>query len=114
MAVLQQVAGGELGAAQVVGDDGDVVDGLGALVQQDDPGVPGLDLGGGALAETLADQDQPGDAHPEEGPQVVDLALVQVVGVADEDHLPALGGGLFDRVRHLREERLPGVRQIIL
>src|SRR5690606_16582470 len=32
VAVFQEVAYGELGAAQVVGDDGDVVDGLGPLV----------------------------------------------------------------------------------
>ena len=92
------------------GDDRDVVDRLGPLVQQHDPGVPRLDLGRGVLAGALADQDQPGDPHAEEGPQIVDLALVEVVGVADQHHLSALGGGLFDRVRHLREERLPGVR----
>ena len=51
VAVLQQVADGELGAADVVRDDRDVVDGLGALVQQHDPGVPGLDLGGGVVVE---------------------------------------------------------------
>ena len=45
VAVLQEVADGQLGAPEVVGHDGDVVDGLGPLVQQDDPGVPGLDLG---------------------------------------------------------------------
>ncbi len=108
--VLQQVAGGELGAADVVGDDGDVVDRLGALVEEDHPRVPGLDLAGGLLAHALADQDQARYPHAEEGPQVVDLALGAVVGVADEHHFPALGGGLFDRVRHLREERLTGVR----
>lgn len=110
VAVFQQVTGGQLGAADIVRDDRDVVDRLGPLVQQHDPGVPRLDLGGGPLAGALADQDQPGDPHTEEGPQIVDLALVAVVGVADEHHFSAFGGGLFDRVRHLREERLPRVR----
>ena len=108
MAVLQQVAGGELGAADVVRDDRDVVDRLGPLVQQHHPGVPGLDLRGGVLAQALADQDQPGDPHAEEGPQIVDLALVEVVGVADQHHLSALGGGLFDGVRHLARRRAAG------
>lgn len=107
--MLQEVAGGELGAAHVVGDHGDVVDGVGPPVQQDDPGVPRLYLTGGGLARALADQDQAGDPHTEEGAEVVDLALVEVVGVADQDHLSALGRGLFHGVRHLREEGLPGV-----
>lgn len=109
MPVFEEVPGGELRAADVVGDDGDVVDGLGALVEEDHAGVPGLDLGGGLLAHALADQDQARDPHAEEGPQVVDLALGAVVGVADQHHLSALGGGLLDRVRHLREERLAGI-----
>lgn len=109
MAVLQQMAGGELRAADVVEDDRHVVDGLGTAVQQHDAGVPGVYLHGGVLAGPLADEDQAGDAHPEEGPQIVHLALVEVVGIADEDHLPALGGGLFDRVRQLGEEGLAGV-----
>ena len=64
----------------------------------------------GVLARALADEDQAGDPHAQERPQIVHLALVEVVGVADQHHLSALGGGLFDGVRHLREERLPGVR----
>lgn len=108
--MLQEVAHGELGAAQVVGDDGDVVDGLGAFVQQHDPGVPGVDLRGRQVVQRVADEDEARDAHPEERPQIVDLALGDVVGVADQHHLSALGGGLLDRVRHLAEERLTGVR----
>lgn len=108
--MLDQVAYGELGAAQVVGDDGDVVDGLGPLVEQDDPGVPGLDLGGGQVVQRVRDEDEPRDLHTEERPQIVDLALADVVGVADEDHLSALGGGPLDRVGHLPEEGLARVR----
>ncbi|WP_369131620.1 hypothetical protein, partial [Modestobacter roseus] len=81
--MLQQVPDGELGAAQVVRGDGDVVDGLGPFVQQHDPGVPGLDLGGGEVVERVADEDESGDPHPQEGAQVVDLAFADVVGVAD-------------------------------
>lgn len=110
VAVLQQMGHGEVGAAQVVRDDGDVVDGLGPLVQQDHAGVPGVDLGGGVVVQRVADEDQARDAHPEEGPQIVDLALADVVGVADEHHFSALGRGLFDRVRHLPEEGLARVR----
>src|SRR5690606_33535526 len=109
VAVFQQVADGELGAAEVVGDDGDVVDRLGAFVEQDDPGVPGVYLGRGQVVQGVADEDQAGDAHPQEGAQVVHLALADVVGVADQHHLPALGRGLFHGVRHLPEEGLAGV-----
>lgn len=110
VAVFEQVPGRQLRAADVVRDDRDVVDRLRPLVQQHDPCVPRLYLGRRPLAGPLADQDQPGDPHSEEGPQVVDLAFVAVVGIADQDHFPALRRGLFDRVRHLCEERLPGVR----
>jgi hypothetical protein len=108
--VREEVLHGELGAAEVVGHHGDVVDRLGPLVQQHHARVPRLYLGGGVVVEGVADQDQSGDTHPEERPQIVHLALGDVVGVPDEDHLAALGGRLFDRVRHLAEERLTGVR----
>ncbi len=107
--MLQQVAYGELGAAEVVGDHGHVVDGLGPLVQQHHAGVPGVDLGRGKVVQRVRDEDEAGDPHAEEGPQIVDLALAHVSELPTRTILPR-SAAAHSTACAISEEGLAGVR----
>ncbi len=111
MTVPEQMADDLPRPALVVRDDREPVLGLGAVVQQHDRrpvrGVRPGDAGGGRV---LGDQDQTVHLHAQEGADVVGLALVRVVRVADQHQLAAFGGGPFHGVGEFGEEGLAGVR----